>query len=289
MYILCVRRKKTVQCQTNVTKKNEFWCAVSLGQDLFDKTKIIINMCALFFWKRGLLKDLPFKVFSIKSGTIQEEVELFGVREFLTLIDIFCEGEYDFPELSSVKTIVDIGSNLGLSVLYFKSLNSNLVIHAFEPSPYVFPVLKKNLSGLSNIYLHNKALGDEMGNVRMQFNPGRSESGSVYNRGASFKGCWVEMESLAGFLTELDSTADVIKFDIEGAEYNMFSSFFSTFESKDLPRLCIGEFHGDLSGQSVSEFAQLFEKNGYVVQTKSLNPKKERYIVRAHITNYEAK
>jgi hypothetical protein len=58
--------------------------------------------------------------------------------------------------------IFDIGAHKGQTSSHFCKLFPQSIIHAFEPSPYLFAEADKNLSKKKNIICHNFALGDTM-------------------------------------------------------------------------------------------------------------------------------
>jgi FkbM family methyltransferase len=63
--------------------------------------------------------------------------------------------------LEGASSIFDIGANIGVFTLFARSVNPNAVIHAFEPIPETYEALARNveLHGLSNVHIHNCAVG----------------------------------------------------------------------------------------------------------------------------------
>ena len=76
--------------------------------------------------------------------------------------EIFVKNEYFFKSNKHKPLILDCGSNIGVSVIYFKFLYPNCHIHAFEPDPETFELLKQNVqkNNLKNVFLHNKAVSN---------------------------------------------------------------------------------------------------------------------------------
>lgn len=66
----------------------------------------------------------------------------------------------DFPK---VKTIGDIGANIGESSIQFSSIFSNGRIHAFEPAPIIFNEFVKNTADRDRIYCYNYGVGEQEG------------------------------------------------------------------------------------------------------------------------------
>jgi hypothetical protein len=76
------------------------------------------------------------------------------------LDEIFVRENYKFSTGSAQPYILDCGANIGIGVIYLKLRFPNSIIHAFEPDPVAFQLLKKNIeaNGLVDVYLHNQAV-----------------------------------------------------------------------------------------------------------------------------------
>ncbi len=64
-----------------------------------------------------------------------------------------------------VKTIIDVGANIGqftiASANEFKGAN----IYSFEPVPDAFDALRRNVSGYESVKVYNVALGRQQGEI----------------------------------------------------------------------------------------------------------------------------
>jgi FkbM family methyltransferase len=58
-------------------------------------------------------------------------------------------------------TIIDVGANIGQSIIRFKAISPKSIIYSYEPINAFFEVLKKNFS-TNNIILNNKAVGSKI-------------------------------------------------------------------------------------------------------------------------------
>lgn len=75
-------------------------------------------------------------------------------------VNIFVEREYDFASETNAPIIVDLGANVGMSCLFYKTRFPRCKIYAFEPDPELFGLLQENLARnqlLENVQLFNKA------------------------------------------------------------------------------------------------------------------------------------
>lgn len=62
-------------------------------------------------------------------------------------------------------TILDCGSNIGLSILYFKSVWLQARSTGVEAAPDTFPVLQQNTQGLADVVVLNRAVSDSRGTI----------------------------------------------------------------------------------------------------------------------------
>jgi FkbM family methyltransferase len=129
--------------------------------------------------------------------------------------EIFVNKIYSFPFPGGRPQILDLGANIGLSVLFFKRLFPHSTITAFEPDPVIFRFLKENIrsNGVSGVELVNKAAWTEDG--ALAFTADGADGGRVTAEGGGST-IAVEGIDLAAYLGH--RRFDFIKMDIEGAE-----------------------------------------------------------------------
>jgi FkbM family methyltransferase len=134
---------------------------------------------------------------------------LSGFRE------IFVEHAYAFVSDSDAPEILDLGANIGLSVLFFKQLYPNAKITALEADPMIFPYLVRNVhgNGFADVDLINKAAWHE--NTILQYHHEGGDGGYVTLTGEPNR---IEVEAVN--INELfkEKRYDLVKIDIEGSE-----------------------------------------------------------------------
>lgn len=124
-------------------------------------------------------------------------------------------------------TVLDIGANIGIMAVWLAQSCPKGQVHAFEPIPENFEALKRIVGHfkLSNVTLHDIALGDEPGAIKMVM----PEVQNVKMQGLSH----VVHESIPDFnegnfyevpVKTLDSMTEIgpvqgIKIDVENFEY----------------------------------------------------------------------
>jgi FkbM family methyltransferase len=168
--------------------------------------------------------------------------------------EVFVSGTYAHVAGVAAETILDLGGNCGASMAYFKALHPTARIHVAEPDPIAFRTLAANASGLSDVVLHQVAVGatDER---RAFYQSNAAWSSSLGGDQVRAGGRWIDVEvvSLGTLLgrAALDRV-DLLKLDVEGAEWEILPSV----RLADLAGVVIGELHDPTDeGQAVLDRA----------------------------------
>ncbi|MFT6895172.1 MAG: FkbM family methyltransferase [Algoriphagus sp.] len=181
--------------------------------------------------------------------------------------EIFLKGEYIFKSTKAEPVIFDCGSNIGMGILFFKIIYPNAKITGFEANPEVFEILKTNISNLNmnDIQVHHLALYDQ--DTEITFYTGNSSEsllGSINSNRGGKKAVLVKAKKLSEFL-KTHSEIDLIKIDVEGAEWNIIQDLVQSSSLRKCHQYLI-EFHlnlPELEGK-LSEFLEYFEAQGYL-------------------------
>ena len=131
-------------------------------------------------------------------------------------------------------TCIDLGANVGA---YTKkmALKAKQVV-AFEPDPWAYAALHRNVADLNNVKIENAAAGTSEGTVllyrRAEFEKDpafNSQSSSVIAEKCNVieEGA-VEVRQIdfIGYLEDLDERIGLLKVDIEGAEVDLLEALF---------------------------------------------------------------
>jgi FkbM family methyltransferase len=145
-------------------------------------------------------------------------------------------------------TIIDVGAHIGYYTLIFaKCVGPAGCVLSFEPLPGNFALLQKNvqLNKLQNVQLFNQAVFSRTEGITItvdddQPNPG---SGSMYNA-KGVRQYQVDAISLDDFCKKSALRPDVLKMDVEGAEYDVLMGATETI-SRYRPKLLIELHHFD--------------------------------------------
>jgi len=201
------------------------------------------------------------------------EIGYTNKEEFYILKDeIFNKEIYNVNDTINPGVILDLGSHIGLSVLYFKIKYPNSKIVAFEPNSNIFPILQENIecNNLTNVELHNIALGskDEIRTFYID-NSGLD----AFSTGSFNKDAWngeqpstpinVKCEQLSKYVTE---DIDILKMDIEGTETEVIKELIKSDKLKYVKNILI-EYHPINNGNS-KNILKLLNENGFKTETK---------------------
>jgi FkbM family methyltransferase len=164
--------------------------------------------------------------------------------------EVFIQRQYFFEVKNKKPIILDCGSNIGMSVLYFKKIYPDAIITAFEPDPLTFELLKKTIEAncFEGVTAVNKAVAGKKGsaefysdtnrpgNLHMSLIKRRVENGSAYK---------VEKDRLSSYIK---TKVDFLKMDVEGAEAEVIVELDKT-KSLEKINLMAMEIHHNICGE----------------------------------------
>lgn len=138
-------------------------------------------------------------------------------HDVFTVQEIFCRGDYRLP--AQARVVVDVGSNIGISALYFLTRSPAVRVHTFEPDPRNAERLRDNLAPFAGRWtLSQEAVGDREGTVSF----GRESTGRYGGIGvATAEQIEVPCRHVNDVLREVlasDGRIDFVKIDTEGLE-----------------------------------------------------------------------
>lgn len=181
---------------------------------------------------------------------------LDGASFYMQYKDEFVNRIYHFDCGRKDPLIIDGGSNIGMSILYFKRAYPGCRVIGFEPDPAVFRVLEENVrrNGLTGVTLRNSGLGGRAG--RASFTPDGSDGGKFGGAGAAE----MSVETVSAYLAE---PVDLLKLNIEGEELSVLEEAERSGRLGNAERIIL-EYHGWAKGpQRLGELLGLLERNGY--------------------------
>jgi len=138
---------------------------------------------------------------------------VYSHDDLVTVTEVFCRLDYEAPP--DTRTVVDLGSNIGISALYFLTRSPEVRVHLYEPVQQNVERLRENLAGYEDRYeLHQQAVWDRAGTVRFGLEP----TGRYGGIGVAAPRT-IEVEAVdINRVLEGVPVVDVLKVDTEGAE-----------------------------------------------------------------------
>ncbi len=169
--------------------------------------------------------------------------------------------EYYIPNMKTPKMILDIGANIGVSTLFFKSIFPEAKIYAVEPFPENVDLLRENIKGIDGLTIIDKGLGEKDGYKIYYFSDTETNFG-----GGTFqkighnpeKKYNLEVMSFKTLINKYNiDKIDLIKIDTEGSEYEILTNIPS--EVFNDVSYIVGELHGIKDFETLAFLSQWFD------------------------------
>jgi len=158
----------------------------------------------------------PYNI-KVKTPTGILEPRLYSHHDMLTVNEIFCR--LDYPADKTIKTVVDLGSNIGISALYFLSRNNESKCYLYEPDKRNIEKLKKNLSNFPERYsLFEKAVSYESGQLEFGMDPTGRYGGIGISSDETIVVDCLEINDVIKNILAKEEIIDILKIDTEGVE-----------------------------------------------------------------------
>ncbi|MFM8498266.1 MAG: FkbM family methyltransferase [Planctomycetia bacterium] len=150
----------------------------------------------------------------------------------------------EIPDIGEVRTIVDIGANVGAASVMFAARYPSATIHACEPGPQPRAVLDRNVAALDHVRVYPVGLHDHDGSVplyRSRWDPMSASIGASAENQDEFD--QIRLRNAAAWMDEQAiGDIDVIKIDTEGCEFSILRCLAGRATQAKLVYL---EYHSD--------------------------------------------
>lgn len=154
-------------------------------------------------------------------GVIKPKVYTF--HDILTVNEIFFRLDY-FAD-KSIQTVVDIGSNIGISALYFLSRNDTSKVYLYEPDKRNIEKLKVNLTNFHKRYhLCEKAVSHRKGRVEFGIESTGRYGGIGLKLEKTITVDCLEINEVIENILSKEEFIDILKIDTEGLEIKTVES-----------------------------------------------------------------
>jgi len=185
--------------------------------------------------------------------------------------EIFLREQYRFESGKRRPVVLDVGSNIGLSILYFKSLFPDARITGFEPDPQAFPILEANVRAnqLADVVLLNRAVYDGRRSIDLYGSSQSVGSPQTSTRSGRVDGVGtpVPATTLSEHVTE---AVDFVKLDVEGAELVVVQELERSGKLALVDRIAIEyHHHVDEDDDRLSTLLSVLERGGFGYQLEA--------------------
>ena len=239
--------------------------------------------------RKSILKSLKalIKRTKIFFGLGLKSIDYFGGSILCDDPHLFDSGESSLMD-TTIRNIVKEGMifiDVGTHVGYYALIAAKLVgpsgrVYAFEPNPYNFQILKKNVSrnNYTNVTTVNKAVSDTNGFTNFTIAES-SDSGSLFEDVVKKKleNVKVSVVSLDGFFENVSSSNApiILKIDAEGADALVVNGAIRTIARSQKIVLEVNPKSLKKSGSDPFEMLSWLKNMGYSVRVIDVKSRRE--------------
>jgi FkbM family methyltransferase len=168
------------------------------------------------FFLRPRWFTMPARIYVAKRSIQLRHLDEEGVdADFITC---FLRNTYGLGRVrGQVRTIIDVGANVGFFSLAARDFYPSAIIHAYEPNPRILPLLRANTLNLE-IQIQPEAVGDRNGHVTM-VDSGPSDQAKTRIADASDQA--IRQVTIETLIERIGGSVDLLKLDCEGAEWEI--------------------------------------------------------------------
>jgi FkbM family methyltransferase len=170
--------------------------------------------CARRYFRRT--GDYPFRC-PVRTPSGVVEPTLWSWHDMLTVNEVFCREDYRVR--GEPRVVVDVGSNIGISALYFLTESPAARCYLYEPVPTNCERLRANLAAFEDRYeLEEVAVADREGSFPFATEPAGRYGGLDREEGERITVRVRHIDSVLEDVLAREGRVDVLKLDTEGAE-----------------------------------------------------------------------
>jgi FkbM family methyltransferase len=179
-----------------------------------------------------------------------------GTTDLLVLEQVFLDREYYVERIvsESIEYVMDLGSNIGVTAMYWAQRYPNARMVLVEPDPDNFQLLRRNTAAFQNrCVLINAAVSDRRGDSSF-FRSEREYGHSILKTDDCVSEIQVKTLTVSDVLSESGfPRLDFLKMDIEGGETMVMPTIRAW---KHPPRYLIAELHAPYNFATFTEHCQ---------------------------------
>lgn len=215
--------------------------------------------------EKNRLESLPRRQRGSTSIIKGKEIQFVDPASFLSAYGEIWERKcLDLGDFDRSLYVIDGGANIGLASLYLGEKYPGSEILSFEPDPEVFEVLQQNVGQCENSSIDCHKLGLAGTECVREFFQEGADGGGFYSSASGGDRVEVKCDILSKYL---DRPVDLLKLDIEGAEYEVLCEAEELLQNVNCIFL---EYHKfDDTSAALSSTIALLERSGFELYVES--------------------
>lgn len=128
------------------------------------------KLLELYYKKKTLKYLTEITKYNYLIKNLNSNIYLRNFNDYYTLLEVFGYELYQTSHIKSAQTIIDLGSHIGLSNLYFLIKYPSSKIISVESDPLNYKQLLKNISKYSNIIPYNYKISPNLDLMQSKIN-----------------------------------------------------------------------------------------------------------------------
>ena len=208
--------------------------------------KLLCSIIPVSSWRKKMRKKLVFNYVLSKEEREKVMRDQALYSSVMDLVDENC-------------VCIDCGANTGQETIPWAKKGAE--VHAFEPHPECFRILKEKTTRFSKVHLYQKGVWHKNSTMNLYLREGSgvsdiSESSSLLKSKPNVDAesyVTVEIIDLVEFIKGLNKRVDILKIDIEGAEVELVQKIIDTAIYKEIGLILV-ETHEQI--EEISEEIQ---------------------------------
>jgi FkbM family methyltransferase len=199
-------------------------------------------------------------------GVLGCRLTYFSLADLILLVEeILIRQVYEIGPINPGSSLVDCGSNIGISVLFFRIRYPDVRITAFEPDPETYALLAENVAAnkWESVDLVNAAVGPEEGMIDFYIDPHVPGSLMMSGLKSRMNGSPREVACVT-LSSQLRGKVGLLKLDIEGFEGAVLDELEKAGSLGLIDRMAIEYHHHIVANEDrLSRVLALLERNGF--------------------------